>query len=59
VTVDLTLQVTVNCEADEEKGDLGWIIREHLTLDSDDSSRLRVDDFSLGYDAIREIKELD
>lgn len=59
VTVDLTLQVTVDCESDEDKGDLGWMIREYLTVGSNDSSRLWVDDFSLGYDAIREIKELD
>ena len=58
-TVDLKLRVRVNCDADEQKGDLGWIIREHLTVDSDGSSRLQIDDFSLGYDDIDDIEEID
>lgn len=56
-TVDVTLHLTVDCEPDEDKDDIDWIIKHHLTVDSDDPCRLQIHDFSLEYDAIRDVQE--
>lgn len=56
--VALTLRVTVDCDDDEDEDDLQRIIESNLAIDTDDSDRLRIDDWSVDYDAVSHVEEV-
>lgn len=56
--VVLTLRVTVDCEDGEDEDDVQRIIEGNLTIDTDDSDRLRIDDWSVDYDAVSDVEEI-
>lgn len=56
--VALTLRVAVDCADDEDEDDIRRIVETNLTIDTDDSDCLRVDDWSLDYDAVSDVEEV-
>lgn len=56
--VTLTLRVTVNCDDDEDEEDIQRIVESNLTIDTEDSDHLCVDDWSVDYDGVGEVEEI-
>jgi hypothetical protein len=57
-TVEVSVCVEVHCGQDEYRDDLDQIVRDHITVGTDDSDRLYIDDFSIDYGAFSGIEEI-